>query len=70
MKQEIKEIAEVITNNPKVGYLVATLTGIETWWVNWGNPLVDAVASILGVILLVVLIRKHWNTGSNSDKQG
>tara|TARA_R110000772_G_scaffold257439_1_gene374267 strand:+ start:3356 stop:3574 length:219 start_codon:yes stop_codon:yes gene_type:complete len=72
VKESVKQLAEVVTSNPKIGLFVATMTTIETWWIDWGNPLVDACASILGVVLLIVLIRKHWYSTdtNNSNKQG
>jgi hypothetical protein len=68
----LKQVTEAVLSNPKVGYFVASMTAIETWWIAWGSPLVDAIASILGVILLAVLIRKNWySTDTNKqDKQG
>lgn len=73
MKEGVKQAAEAVLNNPKVGYFVASITAIETWWIDWGNPLVDAMASILGVVLLIVLIRKNWygtDTSNQLDNKG
>jgi hypothetical protein len=66
--QQVKEVVEIALVNPKVAYLLATMTAVETWWLDWGSPLIDASASILGVVLLIVMIRKNWNTGSGLEK--
>ncbi len=59
MKPETKQIIETIASNPKTSYFAVFITTLETWWIEWGNPLVDAAASILGLVLLIVLIRYH-----------
>ncbi len=68
MKEEAKQVVEAILNNPKVGYFVYAITSFEIWWIDWGKPLTDALASILGVILLAVLIRKHWYSTDTKNK--
>jgi hypothetical protein len=75
VKESARQLTEAILNNPKTGYFVYAITSFEIWWIDWGKPLIDGTASILGVILLAVLIRKHWygtDTSKNSklDKQG
>ena len=68
MKEEAKQVVEAILNNPKVGYFVYAITSFEIWWIDWGKPLTDALASILGVILLAVLKRKHWYSTDTKNK--
>ena len=57
----MKEVIDAILSNPKVGYFAYAVTTFEIWWIDWGKPVIDGSASILGVILLIVLIRKNWN---------
>lgn len=64
MKDEVKQAAEVIVNHPKTAVAVGSLAQINAWWMEWGSPITQMVTSILGVILLIVLIRKHWHDGS------
>ena len=68
MKEEARQVIEAILSNPKVGYFVYAITSFELWWIDWGKPLVDATASILGVVLLAVLIRKHWYSTDTKPK--
>jgi len=60
VKAESKQIIEAIISNPKLGYFAVFITTLETWWIEWGNPLISAVSSILGVVLLVILILYHF----------
>jgi hypothetical protein len=68
VREDVKQVAEAIISSPKFSYFIYTITTIEIWWIDWGKPLVDASASILGVILLIVLIRKHWKTPDTVNK--
>ena len=60
MKEEIKHVVEAVGTHPKTSYLVVFMTNISNWWVDWGSPAVDAITSILGLVLVTVLIRYHW----------
>ncbi len=60
MKEEVKQIAEAVATHPKTSLLIVALTNISTWWVEWVDPVVDAGTSLLGLILVCVLIRYHW----------
>lgn len=55
----MREIIETVISDPKTSYFAVFLTNVSNWWVDWGSPIVDAAASLLGIILLVVLIRYH-----------
>lgn len=32
---------------------------ISEWYVDWGSPLISALTSVLGLVMLVILIRYH-----------
>lgn len=55
----MSEIIEAVISNPKTSLVVVAITNFSNWWIEWGNPLVDAAASILSLVLLIVLIRYH-----------
>lgn len=67
MKEETKQVTEAILSNPKTSFLVVFMTSLETWWIEWGSPLVDATASILGLVLLIALIRYHLKNSKKLD---
>lgn len=52
-------IVDEIVNNPRTSIATVVTTNFSNWWLEWGSPVVSAMASVLGVILLVVLIRYH-----------
>ena len=56
----MKDIVQEIVTHPKTSWLTVAMTSFSNWWVDWGSPLVDALASISGLILVLVLIRYHW----------
>lgn len=60
MREEAKEIASVISNHPKTAGIAAIIGNyLNVMWLDWGSALVDAIASILGVILLIYLLRRN-----------
>ena len=69
MKEETRQIGEAIASHPKTAYAVIMLTNISAWWVEWVDPLVDAVTSVLGVVLVSVLIRYHWQNTKKLKKE-
>ena len=60
MKETARHIGEAIASNPKTSMMVVAMTNLSNWWVEWGSPLVSFTTSILGLVLLIVLIRYHW----------
>ncbi|MCP3700372.1 MAG: hypothetical protein GY920_17920 [Aliivibrio sp.] len=69
MREETRQIGEAIASHPKTAYMVIMLTNISAWWVEWVDPLVDAVTSVLGVVLVSVLIRYHWQNTKKLKKE-
>ena len=63
MKQQLTELAQ----SAKGGWLALAATQISNWWVDYGSPLIDASASIGGLVLIIVLIRYHWKNGNKLD---
>lgn len=58
MKDEIKQVAEAVASHPKTSALIAT-TPLYAF-INSLNPVLDFIATSLGIVLVVVLIRYHW----------
>ena len=60
MKDELKQAAEAIATHPKTSIFVAGAANFNAWWMNWGEPIINAATSVLGVVLLVIMIMYHW----------
>lgn len=60
MSEGIKETVQAILSNPKVATAITASTMYQTWWMEWGNPLFDALATIAGFILVVIMIMLQW----------
>ena len=58
MKEEIKHAVEAIASHPKTSAVVAASPLYAI--INNLNPVMDFVASFLGIVLVAVLIRYHW----------
>ncbi len=69
MKEELRQTAEAIASHPKTAVAVAAASNFNTWWLDWGSPIVDAITSILGVVLITVLIRYHWQNTKKVIKE-
>lgn len=57
MKDEAKQIGEAIASHPKTTALIASSPIYA--WINSLNPVLDFVATLLGIVLVAVLIRYH-----------
>ena len=53
------QITEAIVSSPKTSFFAVAVTNFSNWWIDWGSPIVSAVTSILGLVLLIILIRYH-----------
>ena len=60
MSEGIKETAHAILNNPKVASVVVASSTYQTLWMEWGSPLFDALATIGGFVLVVIMIMLQW----------
>lgn len=69
MKDEINHGITAIASHPKTAIAVAGAANFNSWWLDWGSPVVDAATSILGVVLVAVLIRYHWQNTKKLMKE-
>ena len=74
MNETTKQAIETIASNPKVtAILTAAVT--SNVWLDYGEPIVKIVTSLLGLTVLVLLVVKHAldikkEHFSHKDKQG
>lgn len=74
MNETTKQAIETIASNPKVTAII-TATVTSNVWLDYGEPIVKVVTSLLGLTVLVLLVIKHVldikkEHFSNKDKQG
>ena len=55
----MKQTIEAIASHPKVSVAVAAVANGNVWWLDYGEPIVKATTSFLGVAVLVLIIVKH-----------
>lgn len=73
MREEIKQIASDIAQNPKaISVVVAGATSANAWLIDY-EPILKITTSLLGIVLVFVLIVKHVmdivkEVKSNKDK--
>ncbi len=60
MKEEIKQTAEAIANHPKTAVAVTGLANLNVWWLDYGEPLIKALTSLVGLAVVVLLMIKHF----------
>lgn len=58
MKEDVKHLAETIASHPKVS-LTVTAAFTSNVWLDYGEPIIKGLTSILGVTILVLLVVKH-----------
>ena len=65
----MKGVWEMAASNPKVNTCIATaLAWINVHWIDWGQPLIQALTSIASFLLVVVMLYKHY-IGTKLDKK-
>ncbi len=74
MNETTKQAIETIASNPKVT-TVLTAAVTSNVWLDYGEPMVKIVTSLLGLTVLVLLVVKHAldikkEHFSHKDKQG
>ena len=67
MKEEIKHAAEAIASHPKTSAVIAALPLYAI--INNLNPIMDFVATLMGIVLVCVLIRYHWQNTKKIMKE-
>lgn len=77
MNEATKQAIETIASNPKITAVV-TATVTSNVWLDYGEPAVKVVTSLLGVTVLILLVvkhildikKEHFSHNHKSDKQG
>lgn len=67
MKEGLKQTVESIASHPKTTAVIASSPLYA--FINKLNPVMDFVATILGIILVLVLIRYHWQNTKKVIKE-
>jgi hypothetical protein len=58
MNETTKQAIEAIASNPKVITLI-TATVTSNVWLDYGEPAVKVITSLLGLTVLILLVVKH-----------
>lgn len=56
MTNPTREMIKVVLEHPKTGVAVVVITGAERFWVEWGSWIVDALASVVGLVYISLLV--------------
>lgn len=67
MKEELKQMAgdaaQQVISNPKSATAIGLLANFNTWYVEYGSPILSFLTSLFGLIMIFVLIKYHWVNG-------
>ena len=58
MKEEARQLIETIASHPKVSMGITAMFTSNVW-LDYGEPIIKALTSFLGLTVLVLLIIKH-----------
>ena len=58
MKDEIKQATETVLSHPKAS-LVVTAAFTSNAWLDYGEPIVKGITTIVGMVVLILLAVKH-----------
>lgn len=58
MKEEIKHTIEVVASHPKTTVAITTFFTSHVW-MSYGEPIIKALTSVIGLCVLVALFVKH-----------
>lgn len=67
MKDEIKHAVEAVASHPKTSAVIAASPIYAV--INTLNPVMDFLATLLGIVLVSVLIRYHWQNTKKIMKE-
>ena len=72
MNEETKQVIEVITSHPKVSIGLVAASQANIRWMDYAEPYIKDITTVLGVVILALLVVKHvidiYKTLSNKDK--
>ena len=60
MKEEIKQAVEAAASHPKTAVAVTGLANAHIYWVDYGEPIVKALTSIVFLVVSILLAIKHF----------
>ena len=58
MNESTKQVIETIASSPKVAAVI-TATVTSNVWLDYGEPAVKIITSLMGLTVLVLLVVKH-----------
>ena len=67
MKEEAKQAVEIIASHPKTSAVIAASPFYAI--INNLNPVMDFIATLMGIVLVGVLIRYHWQNTKKVIKE-
>lgn len=59
MKEEIKHATEAVVSHPKAS-LVITAAFTSNAWLDYGEPIIKGLTSIVGLVVVTLLAIKHF----------
>lgn len=59
MKEEIKQATEVVVGHPKAS-MVITAAFTSNVWLDYGQPIIQGLTSIVGLVVVTLLAIKHF----------
>ena len=61
MREEMRQIVEVVNSHPKTSTIIsASIAWINAHWLDYGEPIVKALTSVIGLLVLFLLGIKHF----------
>lgn len=59
MKEEIKNATEAVASHPKAS-MVITAAFTSNVWLDYGEPIIKGLTSIVGLVVVTLLAIKHF----------
>ena len=59
MKEEIKHATEAVVSHPKAS-LIITAAFTSNAWLDYGEPIIKGLTSIVGLVVVTLLAIKHF----------
>lgn len=72
MNENVRQTIEVITSHPKVSVALVAASQANVRWMDYADPYIKDITTVLGVTVLFLLVVKHtidiYKSLSNKDK--
>lgn len=59
-KEGARQTVEIVASHPKTTVVITGLVNVHAFWMDYGEPIVKALTSVVGLVVIILLAIKHF----------